>query len=244
MKKRTRDRRGRYLKKGRSHKVRARKRGRRSAARSSSRKRRRNAPRASNPPAPRRRRRSHARRPHAGKIRYRTKTVRVRGRRRSNPPYTLKSVAVALLVTSAGFASAELAPVGFVKLVGKPEWNHGWAGAGLSAGSTILTALVGYGIGRLISSKRTATMIAAELAIGGSLATGVKGARLLIAMKNAPAPQPQAPMPALQAAGVSGFTPQQLAKAESARRLLGLGYLTPQEYAAAGASTFGVEKNW
>jgi hypothetical protein len=234
MKKRTRDRRGRYLKKGRSHKVRARKRGRRSAARSSSRKRRRNAPMASSP----------ARRPHAGKIRYRTKTVRVRGRRRENPPYTLKSVAVALLVTSAGFASAELAPVGFVKLVGKPEWNHGWAGAGLSAGSTILTALVGYGIGRLISSKRTATMIAAELAIGGSLATGVNSARLLIAMKNAPAPQPQAPMPALQAAGVSGFTPQQLAKAESARRLLGLGYLTPQEYAAAGASTFGVEKNW
>jgi len=231
MARRSRDRRGRFLKK--HGKVRGRKRGRRSAN-ASPRRRKRSHARTSNPP-PRKRSRGRRRSSNAhGKVRYRTKHHYSRGRTR-NPPYTVKTVAIAVLITGAGFAGAKILPWAIAKVFKKPEWNMGWKAVGLAAGSSLVLALVGYGIGRAVSNKRTAMMIGGEILVGGILATGSE-AYAAYKLGAAAGPQPPAAggMPGLRSAGSAGFSPEQLAQAESARKMLGgMGYFSPDQYARA-----------
>lgn len=231
MKRRTRDRRGRFLKGGRKS-------GRRRSSSSPRRKkrtsgrRRRSSSRTSNPPPRRRRRRSSSssRRP-----RVRTRTRVVTRARYRNPPYGVKEVLLALGVTAVGFAGAWTAPLAVSKLLKKPELNFGWKSVGVSFGATVVMAGIGYGIGRALGTKRLANMVAGELAVGGLLATGFQAVQVYRAP--APAPRVAPPMGSLVAPGASVsslrgmglITDQDLARAQNAARMLGMGYLiSPQ----------------
>lgn len=238
MKRRTRDRRGRF-KPGQARKARGRSRARRGGSRKTRSRKRRSAPRSSNPPETRRRkRRSSARRSKGGKVRYRTRTVVKRGRR-SNPPYTIKTVLMGLAVTGAGFAGTKIGAWAIVKIAKKPEWNLGWKPVLLHGVSAVLVAGIGYGIARLITNKRTALHVGGELLVGGVIATAAEGYVVWKIQHPAPAPNPQLGA----GAAPRGFSPQQFENAQRASQLLGLGGFSPQQFAAAGgvARDFGKE---
>lgn len=249
MARKQRDRRGRFLKgsRKRSHGRRSGGKRRRARASNTPRRTRRRRARSSNPPT--RRRRSHSRRrSNAPRARVRHVYHRAR-RRRSNPPYTIKTLLIGAVIVGAGYAGAKLVPMAIVKLAKKPAWGMGWKAVGLSAGSTVLVAGIGYGIGRLLSSKRVALMVGGELLIGGTIATAHEAYHAWKTSKPAAAQAPATPMPA--PAGQSGFTPEQVKNARSAASVLraGQGFFSPEQYAQAttgGAlmTGFGPERNF
>jgi hypothetical protein len=239
----SRNRRGRFLKSSSrsrsSRKRRSSPRRRRSRASSKPRRRR---SRASNPrrsyarrarrSSPRRRR-SRASNPRRSRIRH----VHHRARRK-NPPYTIKTVIIAVAVTGAGFAAAKLIPYAVAHFTGDPSWNQEWTGVGLHAGASVAVAGIAYGVTRLISSKRTAAMVGGELLVGGILATGFEAFHM-VRKHMGVAATPSGSLPPLVKAGQAGvgrITPQEIAQAQNAARIIqqrGMGNVTPQQFAGA-----------
>lgn len=245
---RKRDRRGRYLKRGSSRNAPKRRPSGHGRRRRNRRARSSNAPRRH-----RRHRRHNAPRHRMGRSRTRTVTqIRYRNRprrhrkhrgHRSNPPYTIKTVLIGAVSVTVGFLGAKHIPAMLAKATGRATLSMGWEGVGVSAGVTLGLSLLGYALGRALATKRTAMMVAVELAVGGTLATGAEAYSVWKMPKAAP---PQAAGPAKPALvpvpGVGLMTPAQIAGAQNAARVLGMGnLLTPQDFAHAGAATFGRE---
>ena len=255
---RTRNRRGRFSSKGshkRKHRKNARRRSKRRASgthRKRRRSRRSNAhsrrhrSHASTAPRRRRRRRNYQKkRGKPGWIVRRSNPHRARHSRRNPPPYKLKDLFVSALLVVGGFASTKLLPFAVAYFTGDNSWNMGAMSLGLHAGSTVLVSTIAYfGVKMLTKNKQKAAMVSGGLLTGGIAATLFEVWHYLrknyMGMSSNPAQTtPSSAAPPLKPAGTSGmgrFTPQQLAQARSAAKLLqgGQGNFSPAAFGAAG----------